>query len=68
MKHGFRLLLIMLLVSGCSLLDKGKGQKVVKPRTHKVWAKGNRYLIDIPVGNRHIRMFERKRTKMVRMK
>jgi hypothetical protein len=40
----------------------------VKPRTHKMWARGNRYVIDIPVGARHIRMFERKRTKIVRMK
>jgi hypothetical protein len=68
MKRGFVLLLLITLVSGCGLFDKGRGQKVVKPRTHKVWAKGNRYRIDIPIGNRHIRMFERKRTKMVRMK
>lgn len=69
MKHGFIALLIIITVSSCSLFDKGQtSQKVVKPRTHKVWAKGNRYRIDIPVGNRHIRMFERKRTKMVRMK
>jgi hypothetical protein len=44
------------------------GEKVVKPKTHKMWARGNRYVIDIPVGARHIRLFERKRTKMVRMK
>ncbi|HCZ36825.1 MAG TPA: hypothetical protein DHV26_12965 [Cytophagales bacterium] len=69
MKRGFFILLITILVSSCSLFDKSKqSQKVVKPRTHKVWAKGNRYRIDIPIGNRHIRMFERKRTKMVRMK
>ncbi|MCW5910937.1 MAG: hypothetical protein KIT62_07675 [Cyclobacteriaceae bacterium] len=66
MKRGFFVFLLAVLVSSCGLL--GKGEKVVKPRTHKVWARGNRYVIDIPVGNRHIRMFERKRTKMVRMK
>lgn len=44
------------------------GEKVVKPRTHKMWAKGNKYVIDIPVGARHIQLFERKRTKTVRMK
>jgi hypothetical protein len=44
------------------------GEKVVKPKTHKMWARGNRYVIDIPVGARHIRMFERKRTRMVKMK
>jgi hypothetical protein len=68
MQRGFLLLLFVTIASGCSLLDKGRSQKVVKPRTHKVWAKGNRYRIDIPIGNRHIRMFERKRTKVVRMK
>jgi hypothetical protein len=69
MKRGFFVLLIIITASSCSLFDKGQqSQKVVKPRTHKVWAKGNRYRIDIPIGNRHIRMFERKRTRMVRMK
>jgi len=53
-----------LLLLACS----SSGQKVVKPRTHKMWSKGNRYVIDIPIGARHIRMFERKRTKIVRMK
>jgi hypothetical protein len=43
-------------------------QRVVKPKTHKVWARGNRYLIDIPIGARHIHLVERKRTKLVRMK
>lgn len=61
--------LIILLLGAFLLFSCGSsGTKVVKPRTHKMWAKGNRYVIDIPVGNRHIRMFERKRTKMVRMK
>lgn len=54
----------MLLLSSCI----GSGERVVKPRTHKMWARGNRYVIDIPVGARHIRMIERKRTRMVRVK
>ncbi|MBN8575909.1 MAG: hypothetical protein KF775_14105 [Cyclobacteriaceae bacterium] len=66
MKHLLPVFLLLLFVSACGTV--GKGQKVVKPRTHKMWAKGNRYVIDIPVGNRHIQMFERKRTKTVRMK
>jgi hypothetical protein len=41
---------------------------VLKPKYHKVWAKGNKYLIDIPVGTRHIHLFERRRTKTVSMK
>jgi len=53
-----------LLLFSCA----SSGERVVRPRTHKMWAKGNHYVIDIPVGTRHIRMFERKRTKMVRMK
>jgi alpha-tubulin suppressor-like RCC1 family protein len=61
--------IILLWVSSILLLGcSSSGTKVVKPRGHKVWAKGNRYVIDIPVGNRHIRMLERKRTKVVRMK
>ncbi|HTH56550.1 MAG TPA: hypothetical protein VL728_10940 [Cyclobacteriaceae bacterium] len=43
------------------------GTKVVKPKTHKMWAKGNKYLIDIPIGARHLHLFERRRTKTVRM-
>lgn len=58
---------LITVVSSCSIFKKGDGASVVKPRTHKVWAKGNRYVIDIPVGNRHIRIIERKRTKKVRM-
>jgi hypothetical protein len=64
MKRSIFVLISSLLLLCCS----SSGTKVVKPRTHKIWAKGNRYVIDIPVGNRHIRMLERKRTKIVRMK
>lgn len=61
---------IIYILIGCLLLIScaSSGEKVVKPRTHKMWARGNKYVIDIPVGARHIRLFERKRTKMVRMK
>jgi hypothetical protein len=64
MKRLLSIILSTLLLLSCA----STGEKVVKPRTHKMWAKGNRYVIDIPVGARHIRIFERKRTKMVRMK
>jgi len=64
MKRLLIVTLSTLLLFSCA----ASGEKVVKPRTHKMWAKGNRYVIDIPVGARHIRMFERKRTRMVRMK
>jgi hypothetical protein len=64
MKRLLSVILSTLLLLSCA----STGEKVVKPRTHKMWAKGNRYVIDIPVGARHIRIFERKRTKMVRMK
>lgn len=57
----FIFLLILLLTQSC------RSSEVVKPKTHKVWPKGNKYVIDVPVGNRHIRLFERKRTKNVRM-
>jgi hypothetical protein len=63
MKHAFLLLTGMLLLS-CA----AGGEKVVKPRTHKIFPRGNKYVIDIPVGTRHIQLFKRKRTKMVRMK
>jgi len=58
------LIVIALILLSCS----SSGTKVVKPRYHHVWAKGNKYRIDIPIGNRHIRMFERKRTRAVKMK
>jgi hypothetical protein len=64
MKRLFIATVCTLLLFSCA----SAGEKVVKPRTHKMWARGNRYVIDIPVGARHIRMFERKRTKIVRMK
>ncbi len=55
----------LLLLAACG---SSKGTNVVKPKTHKMWAKGNKYVIDIPVGARHIRLFERKRTRKVSMK
>jgi hypothetical protein len=64
-------ILILILILICLLLCLGcssSGTKVTKPRYHKVWARENKYIIDIPVGNRHIQLFERKRTKTVRMK
>jgi PBP1b-binding outer membrane lipoprotein LpoB len=64
MKRFISVTLSAMLLLSCT----STGEKVVKPRTHKMWAKGNRYVIDIPVGARQIRLFERKRTKMVRMK
>ena len=61
--------LFIAMVSTLLLFSRASsGEKVVKPKTHKMWARGNRYVIDIPIGARHIRLFERKRTKMVRMK
>jgi hypothetical protein len=53
------------IISSCGS-SKGTTE-VVKPRYHHTWAK-NRYRIDIPIGARHIRMFERKRTKTVNMR
>ncbi len=64
MKRLFIAMVSTLLLFSCA----SSGEKVVKPKTHKMWARGNRYVIDIPLGARHIRLFERKRTKMVRMK
>ncbi|NOS54995.1 MAG: hypothetical protein HOP37_01915 [Cyclobacteriaceae bacterium] len=58
-------LILLLLFSACA---SSSGKKVVKPRYHHVWAKGNKYRIDIPIGNRHIRLLERKRIKATRMK
>ncbi len=57
---------LILIFASCG--SSGKGTKVVKPKTHKVWARGNKYVIDIPVGARRIQLFERKRTKTVNMK
>ncbi len=62
------LVIVIATLSVCSCSSSKDGTKVLKPKTHKIWAKGNKYLIDIPVGVRHIHLFERKRTKTVRMK
>ncbi len=60
----FVFLLCILVLAACK---SSKSTKVLKPKTHKMWAKGNKYLIDIPIGARHIRLFERKRTKTAHM-
>jgi hypothetical protein len=57
--------ILAILLFSCSATSS---KKVMKPRYHHVWARGNKYRIDIPIGNRHLRMFERKRTKAIRMK
>ncbi len=59
---------LIVLLWGCGSSSSSSSKKVVKPRYHHVWAKGNKYRIDIPIGNRHIRLFQRKRTKAVNMK
>jgi hypothetical protein len=64
MKRIITVFLCSLLFTACA----SSGERVVKPKTHKIWPAGNRYVIDIPVGARHIRFIERKRTKKVRMK
>ncbi|MCU0420148.1 MAG: hypothetical protein MUC38_10905 [Cyclobacteriaceae bacterium] len=58
-------LVIVLAASGCR---SSRGTTVVQPKTYKVWPKGNKYRISIPVGARRINLFERKRTKTVRMR
>ncbi|MFM7428372.1 MAG: hypothetical protein ACKO1F_00560 [Flammeovirgaceae bacterium] len=64
MKSAKYIVALLMLFASCS----SSGKKVIKPRYHHVWAKGNKYRIDIPVGTRHIRLFQRKRTKAVSMK
>ncbi|MCA4900123.1 MAG: hypothetical protein ACK514_14770 [Bacteroidota bacterium] len=64
----FHVRFILFIVFAFACVACSSGKKVVKPRYHHVWAKGNKYRIDIPIGNRHIRMFQRKRTKAVSMK
>ena len=59
-------ILALLVLASCG--GSRGSTKVTKPRYHHVWAKGNRYRIDIPIGNRHIRFLERKRTKAITMK
>jgi hypothetical protein len=64
--------LVILITSGlmsCSVFSKNSGSttKVVRPKYHKTGPKDHQWLVDIPVGARHIRFFERKRTQVVRM-
>jgi hypothetical protein len=63
MKSILSILIFTVFLSACA-----SGEKVVKPRTHKIWPRGNKYVIDIPVGTRHIQLIKRKRTRVVRMK
>ncbi|MBS1507484.1 MAG: hypothetical protein JSS79_12625 [Bacteroidetes bacterium] len=58
-------LFFLAIASSCG---SSKGTKVLRPKTHTVWPKGHKYLIDIPVGTRHIHIWERRRTKTVTMK
>ncbi|MBS1682860.1 MAG: hypothetical protein JST48_14195 [Bacteroidetes bacterium] len=62
-----RLLVFILMLLFMFSCKSTRSTKVVKPKTHKIWAKGNKYLIDIPVGVRHIHLFKRRRIKTVRM-
>ena len=61
--------LLFVTLLGLEMFSCGTFQKttpVVKPRYHHVWPT-NRWRIDLPVGARHIRVLERKRTKIVKM-
>ncbi len=62
----FALLVLSLGLNACG--SSKSNTKVLRPKYHKVWAKGHKYVIDIPVGVRHIHLFERRRTRMVSMK
>ncbi len=66
MKKVFPLLMLLatLLVVSCG--SSKHTTAVVKPRYHHTWPT-NRYRVDVPVGARHIRFLERKRTKVVQM-
>ncbi len=58
------LMLLSLEMSSCASFQKTTA--VVKPRYHQVWPT-HRWRIDVPLGARHIRFLERKRTKIVKM-
>ncbi len=61
--------LLFVLLLSVEMFSCGSSQKstpVVKPRYHHVWPI-HRWRIDVPLGARHIRFLERKRTKVVRM-
>jgi hypothetical protein len=66
MKKVFRLWALLAIsgLTSCSAVQRTTA--VVKPRYHNTSPK-NRWRIDIPVGARHIRFLERKRTKVVNM-
>jgi hypothetical protein len=53
-----------LLATGCTSAQHTTD--VVKPKYHRAPVT-NKWVIDIPVGARHIRFLERKRTKVVKM-
>ncbi|MFN5171327.1 MAG: hypothetical protein ACK5DD_17050 [Cyclobacteriaceae bacterium] len=58
------ILLGCLLLTGCGSAD---GSRIVKPRYHRVLpVKGKEYRINWRIGNRHIKLFKRQRTKMIK--
>ena len=68
MKKVFPVFIILLGLGmfSCSVFKHKNSTAVVRPRYHMTSPK-NRWLVDIPIGARHIRILERKRTKVVRM-
>ncbi len=60
---------VLIVLIGAGMLSCGSSQNttaVLKPRYHHISAT-RRWRIDIPVGARHIRLLERKRTQIVKM-
>ncbi|MBS1949942.1 MAG: hypothetical protein OJF59_002417 [Cytophagales bacterium] len=60
------LILLAVLLTSCH--SSKTSTKVLRPKTHNVWPAGNKYLIDIPVGVRHIHLFKRRTTKTQTLK
>ena len=61
---------VLIVLTGGVLLSCGSSQgttKVLKPRYHNILPT-KRWRIDIPIGARHIRLLERKRTQIVKMR
>ncbi len=64
-----RVFFVFIVLIGAGMFSCGATQNttsVVKPRYHHISAT-KRWRIDIPIGARHIRFLERKRTKIVKM-
>lgn len=61
-------LVIIFLLSGCSLFDKNRTVAVAKPRLHNTWPKNHKWHKKVKVWKYTVQMPERRGVKTVKMR